>query len=201
MIIGVRKIGTISEVPLLVSPHQSSVDMSDNEIVRWYTIAPRKNFRCRIVSKYIGSYLEGKKTALGAKIKKRKIIKKKNKLKKEAKCTLFSNSKNDSEEYWTYYPVFWQKREEAKLTLKGGETGIKRIRVARNHTVPFPLPSSPGPTLFKKKKRKKEIGQTFTYCSGWKWFCGYHRYIVVNRQRGIIITWVWRQNNILMYSH
>ena len=34
MIIGVRKIGTISEVPLLVSPPRSSVDMSDSEIVR-----------------------------------------------------------------------------------------------------------------------------------------------------------------------
>ena len=52
-------------------------------------------------------------------------------------------------------------REEAKLTLKGGETGIKRIRVARNYTVPFPLPSSPGPApsflFFKKERDRRNI--------------------------------------------
>ena len=50
---------------------------------------------------------------------------------------------------------FEKKRGEAKLTLKGGETGIKRIRVARNFTVPFPLPSSLGPAPLKKEKERK----------------------------------------------
>ena len=43
MIIGVRKIWTINEVPLLVLPPQYSVDISDTDIVRWYLIIPRKS--------------------------------------------------------------------------------------------------------------------------------------------------------------
>ena len=96
MIIGVRKIGTINEVPLLVSPPQSSVDMSDNEIVRWYPIVARKNFRCR---KQIYWLVSGRQESSPGGKKKKKKRKKKKRKKLEAKCALFSNNKNDSEEH------------------------------------------------------------------------------------------------------